>query len=277
MSFIAGPRPPPTSRSAYHTAPAGFIVALLRDRIYLFQRAPTAEVLVFDREGTLVNRWGNGQFVTPHGIWMSPSDELYLTDVGDHTVTKWTTNGKLLRRWGTPRAPGPAGAPFNQPTKAVLAADGEMYVSDGYGNRRIHRYDPEGNLIHSWGEDGKGPGQFVLPHDVLVDERDRVLVCDRENRRVEIFDRAGKYLGEWSDVPEPMQIFVRNGVIYMAHAYAEISIRTLDGEVLAGWPWESTVTEDVVKAPHSLWVDSRGDIYVGEVVGENGFQKFVRQ
>jgi hypothetical protein len=248
-----------------------------QDRIYVFQRSPTAEVLVFDREGTLLNRWGNGQFVTPHGIWMSPDDELFLTDTGDHTVTHWTTDGKLLRRWGTPGTPGPAGQPFNQPTKAVLTADGEMYVADGYGQQRVHRFDRDGNLVHSWGEQGTGPSQFVLPHDVWVDERDRVLVCDRENRRVEIFDRSGTYQGEWADLQNPMQVFGHDGVLYLAHAYAEISIRTLDGEVLARWPWESTVVQAAEMSPHSLWVDSRGDIYVGEVVGENGLQKFVRQ
>src|SRR5207249_2161927 len=172
-------------------------------------------------------------------IWMSPQDELYLTDTEDHTVTQWTTDGKLLRRWGIPRTPGPAGQPFNQPTKAVLAADGEMYVADGYGQQRVHRFYRGGNLLHSWGEPGTGPGQFVLPHDVWVDERDRVLVCDRENRRVEIFDRAGHYLGEWSDWLNPMQIFVRDGVMYVAHRGAELSVRTLDGELLARWPYES--------------------------------------
>src|SRR5439155_12117141 len=135
-------------------------------------------------------------------------------DTQDHTVTSWTTDGKLLRRWGTPRAPGPAGQPFNQPTKAVLAPDGEMYVADGYGQQRVHRFDRDGNLLQSWGELGTGPGQFALPHDVWVDERDRVLVCDRENRRVQIFDRRGVYQSEWADVQYPMQIFVRDGLMY---------------------------------------------------------------
>lgn len=248
-----------------------------RDRIYLFQRAPTAEVLVFDREGNLLARWGEGQFVSPHGIWVSPRDEIFITDTADHTVSQWTTDGKLRRRWGTARTPGAPGEPFNRPTKAVLAPDGEMYVSDGYGNRRIHRYDADGNLIQSWGEDGQGPGEFVLPHDVVVDERDRVLVCDRENRRVQIFDRSGAYQTEWANLQNPMQIYVRDGAMYLAHAYAEISVRTLDGVLLSRWPYESILTHEKEKSPHSLWVDSRGDIYVGEVVGENGFQKFVRQ
>jgi sugar lactone lactonase YvrE len=247
------------------------------DRVYVFQRSPTAEMLVFDRDGRLLTRWGLGQFTNPHGIWMSPQDEIYITDTGAHTVSKWTSDGKLLRSWGTPGVPGAQDMPFNRPTKAVATPDGEMYVSDGYGQQRIHRFDRAGNLIHSWGSKGTGPSQFTLPHDVWVDERDRVLVCDRESYRVQIFDRAGSYVGEWPKLEKkPMQIVIRDGVLYMCHSYADVSVRTPEGELLAGWPWESTVAEAREKSPHSLWVDSRGDIYVGEVVGENGFQKFVR-
>jgi sugar lactone lactonase YvrE len=248
-----------------------------QDRVYIFQRSPTAEVLVFDRDGKLLNRWGEGSWVSPHGIWMSPQDELYMTDNPGHTVSHWTKDGKLLREWGTKGTPGAWGVPFNRPTKAVRTPDGEMYVSDGYGNKHVHRFDKNGELIQSWGAEGTGPGEFSLVHDVVVDERNRVLICDRQNRRVQIFDRDGNFQSEWADWQNPMQIHIRDGIMYMAHAYAEISIRTLDGELLSSWPWESTLTHDKEKSPHSIWVDSRGDIYVGEVVGENGFQKFIRQ
>lgn len=248
------------------------------DRVYVFQRSPVAVVLVFDRDGRLLSRWGEGQFSNPHGIWISPRDEVYITDTGAHTVSKWTTDGKLLRSWGTPGTPGKPDMPFNRPTKAVATSDGEMYVSDGYGQQRIHRFNRDGNLIHSWGSKGTGPGQFTLPHDVWVDDRDRVLVCDRESFRVQVFDRDGSYLGEWPKLEKkPMQIVIRDGVLYMCHSYADVSVRGVEGELLAGWAWESTVAEAREKSPHSLWVDSRGDIYVGEVVGENGFQKFVRE
>jgi sugar lactone lactonase YvrE len=248
-----------------------------QDRVYIFQRSPQAEMLIFNRDGQLLTRWGEGQFKNPHGIWMSPQDELYITDTGAHTVTKWTADGKLLRTWGTPGTPGEPDMPFNRPTKAVATPDGEMYVSDGYGQQRIHRFNRQGDLVHSWGSKGTGPGQFTLPHDVWVDEQDRVLVCDRESYRVQIFDRAGSYVGEWPKLEKkPMQIFIRDGVLYMCHSYADMSVRTVEGELLAGWPWESTVAEAREKSPHALWADSRGDIYVGEVVGENGLQKFVR-
>jgi sugar lactone lactonase YvrE len=246
-----------------------------RDRVYVFVRAPRAEVLVFDRDGRLLNSWGHGQFQHPHGIWISPNDEIYLTDRDAQVVSKWTLDGRLLRSWGTPGQPGAPGAPFNQPTKAVEAPDGEMYVSDGYGQFRVHRFDRQGNLVHSWGEKGEGPGQFVLPHDVLVDERDRVLVCDRTNRRIERFDREGSFTGEWRDLSSPQQVFIRDGAMYAADG-GQITIRTLDGELLAALPYQ-TAAPRKENGPHSLWVDSRGDIYVGEVTGENGFQKFSRR
>jgi hypothetical protein len=248
-----------------------------QDRVYVFQRTPVACMLVFDRDGKLLGSWGEGSFGAPHGIWTNERDELLLTDTETHTVTKWTPEGKLLRTWGTERSPGAWSRPFNRPTKAVETADGEMYVADGYGNKHVHRYDTSGELIGSWGAEGSGPGEFVLPHDVWVDTRDRVLVCDRENRRVQHFDRAGSYLGEWSDWQNPMQIFVRDDVMYVAHRGAEVSIRTLDGELLARLPYESTAMEAPERTPHSIWVDSRGDIYVGEVLGENGLQKFSRR
>jgi hypothetical protein len=246
------------------------------DRVYVFVRSPRAEMLVFDREGRLLSSWGYGQFQHPHGVWISPKDEIYLTDRDAHVVSKWTLDGKLLRTWGTPGTPGAPGAPFNQPTKAVETPDGELYVSDGYGQHRVHRFDKNGNLVHSWGEKGEGPSQFALPHDVYVDERDRVLLCDRENQRVQLFDRAGAFTGEWRDLRAPMQIFIRGGVLYMAEARNQISVRTLDGELLSAIEYE-TAAPRKQNAPHSIWVDSRGDIYVGEVTGEDGFQKFVRQ
>lgn len=247
-----------------------------QDRIYVFQRSPVAHMMVFDRHGKLLSTWGEGKFLHPHGVWVSPSDELYLTDRDAHTVSKWTLDGRHLQTWGTHGQPGAPGAPFNQPTKAVLTPDGEMYVSDGYGQQRVHRFSKDGKLISSWGEKGEGDGQFALPHDVWVDDKERVLICDRENKRVQLFDRGGNFTGEWRDLKSPMQIFVRDDVMYMAEAGFQISARTVDGEELASWSYQS-VSGRTENAPHSIWVDSRGDIYVGEVTGENGFQKFIRQ
>jgi hypothetical protein len=246
------------------------------DNVYVLERGPIAGVLVFDRSGALLRRWTSPRLQSPHGIWMTPGDELLITDREAHTVTKWTTTGHLLWTLGTDGVAGTWGSPFNGPTKAVETPDGDIYVSDGYGNRHVHRFSRDGTLRDTWGGVGAAPGEFGLPHDVALGSDARLLVCDRANDRVQQFDRDGTYLAEWSQWQRPMQIFIRHGRMYVAHAWAAISVRTLDGALLASWSYESTVTHDQEKSPHSTWVDSVGDIYVAEVVGPNGFQKFMR-
>ncbi|HEX5415481.1 MAG TPA: peptidyl-alpha-hydroxyglycine alpha-amidating lyase family protein [Chloroflexota bacterium] len=255
-----------------------------RDRVYVFQRLPNPRMLVLSREGQLLGEWGEGQFKHPHGIFFK-ADELYLTDRDTQLVTHWSLDGKLLGSWGTADQPGAPGEPFNQPTHAFVTSDGAMFVSDGYGQHRVHRFGADGRHEISWGEKGEGPGQFALPHDVWVDSRDRVIVCDRENRRIQFFNRDGAFLSEWADLKYPMQVFLRNEgsaaspneIIYLAEARQQISILTLDGEVLARWGSPGDQPDQFTDSPHSIWVDSRGDIYVSEVLGHNKLKKFVRQ
>src|SRR5262249_5947253 len=106
------------------------------------------------------------------------------------------------------------GPPFNQPTNLTIGADGLLYISDGYGNARIHKYSPDGKLILSWGEPGAGPGQFNLPHGIGIVSTGRGLVADRENSRIQVFSPDGEFLDEWTDVVRPCDIFVdpRNNV-----------------------------------------------------------------
>jgi DNA-binding beta-propeller fold protein YncE len=247
-----------------------------KNRVYVFVRSPTAEMLVFDRDGKLVDSWGFGRFKHPHGVWINESDELFLTDRDTHLVTKWKLDGTFLGKWGTANQPGAPGAPFNQPTKAVETKDGELYVSDGYGQHRMHRFAKDGTLIRSWGEKGTGPSQFALPHDVWVDSRDRVLACDRENGRVQVFDREGNYQSEWANLKSPMQIYERDELLYVAEGRGRVEVRDLDFKELSAWDYRS-VSPRKENSCHSIWVDSRGDIYIGEVTGEEGLQKFVRQ
>jgi sugar lactone lactonase YvrE len=247
-----------------------------KDRVYVFVRSPAAEMLVFNRKGRLIDSWGFGRFKHPHGVWINDQDELYLTDRDTHLVTKWKTDGTFVKSWGTANRPGEPGAPFNQPTKAVETEDGELYVSDGYGQHRMHRFAKDGRLIRSWGEKGTEPAQFALPHDVWVDSRDRVLACDRENGRVQVFDREGNYKSEWANLKSPMQIFEQDKLLYVAEGRGRIEVRDLDFNEISAWDYQS-VSPRKENSCHSIWVDSRGDIYVGEVTGEDGLQKFVRQ
>ena len=248
-----------------------------QDRVYVFNRLPDPRIIVMDPDGRVINEWGTGQFGHPHGIFLDSHDELYLTDRDTHLVTRWTTEGKLLQSWGTPNQPGAPGEPFNQPTHAFAMPDGEMFVSDGYGQFRVHRFGADGKLKTSWGEQGEGPGQFALPHDVWVDSRQRVLVCDRENQRIQHFDLAGNYLTEWGDLRSPMQVHIKNEIIFLAEGRQRITIMTLDGEVLARWGSQGPADDQFTDSPHSIWVDSSGDIYVTEVLSPDKLQKYVRQ
>ena len=247
------------------------------DRVYVYNRSPIPAMLVFDPDGTFVAEWGKDIFKKPHGIWISPDDEIYTTDTIDHTVRKFSLDGKLLQTFGTVDQPGTPGTPFNQPTRAVLSASGEMYVSDGYGQSRVHRMTPEGDVIVSWGAPGTGPGEFNLPHDVTVDKKDRVYILDRGNLRCQIFNNEGEFLTEWTDLGSPNDLFIdADEIIHIAEARQSICIMTLDGEIIGRWGEKGTNPGQFSDSPHGIWIDSNGDIYVSEVIAERRFQKFVR-
>ncbi len=248
-----------------------------QDRVYVFNRSPNPAMLVFERDGRFIGSWGEALFKTPHGIWISPDDEIYTTDTEDHTVRKFSLSGELLQTLGTVDAPGSPGQPFNQPTRAVLSQSGEIYVSDGYGQSRVHRLTSDGEVIVSWGAPGSGPGEFNLPHDVTVDKNDRVYILDRGNLRCQIFDSNGEYITEWGDLRSPNDLFIdSDDVIHIAEGGQRITVMTLDGEIITQWGGQGEGPGQFSNSPHGIWIDSHGDVYISEVIAEKRFQKFVR-
>jgi DNA-binding beta-propeller fold protein YncE len=255
-----------------------------QDRVYVFSRGEHP-VLVFDRQGNLLRSWGEGLFKRPHGITIGPADTLYLTDDGAHAVYQFTPEGRILFTIGTPGkgAEFMSGLPFNQPTKVALRTKkAEIYVSDGYGNARVHRFTSRGEHLGSWGEAGTDPGQFNLVHSVVTDREGRVYVADRENHRIQIFDDQGHFLTQWNNLHRPCGLHIDGGIeqlVYigeLAPAYlfnqnypnvgARVSIYDLKGQLLARLGDIRPGTEPhQFLAPHGIAVDSRGDIYVGEV------------
>src|SRR5574341_1360913 len=187
-----------------------------------------------DRVCTVVTRWGHGHFQRAHGSCIGLAGSLYCTEDRNHTVSKFTPDGSLLMTLGTKGKPSDTGyretadlferiasithggPPFNRPTGIGIAPSGEMYVVDGYGNARVHRFTPQGELLASWGEPGPGPSQFRLPHNVWVDRWSRVWVVDRENHRIQIFREDGKFLTQWTDLFRPTDVCIdRNDVVYV--------------------------------------------------------------
>jgi DNA-binding beta-propeller fold protein YncE len=252
----------------------------------------------------VAHSWGEGFFKRAHGSSISPDNSIYCTDDANHVVAKFTRDGKLLKTLGTPgqasdtgymqtfdlwdslRRIVSGGPPFNRPTGVSISPKGEIYVSDGYGNARIHKFNAEGKLLLSWGEPGGDPGQFQLPHSVRVDKRGRVWVADRENHRIQIFDANGKFLKEWTNLLRPTDLFIDEGdTVYVSELSNRVSIFAIDGKLLARWGNTGTTKEEALfLAPHTIAVDSHGDIYVGQVSmtyskvdrGPRTIQKFFR-
>jgi hypothetical protein len=254
------------------------------DNVYAFHRGDHP-IVVFDRDGNVLRTFGEGIFKRAHGIHMGPDDTVYLTDDGDHTVRKCTLQGKLLLTIGVPGEPAPfmSGEPFRRCTHTALSPKGEIYVSDGYGNARIHKYTPDGKRVMSWGEPGSGPGQFNLPHNISCDADGWVYVADRENHRIQVFDGNGRFETQWHDLHRPSGMYMPPGkcpVCYVGEIgpYYEfnrgapnlgprVSILSNQGKLLSRIttvPAHGQGPGQFI-SPHGLAVDSRGDLYVGEV------------
>ena len=153
-----------------------------KDNVYVFNRGEHP-VMVFDREGNFLRSWGEGQYPRAHGVHMGPDDSIYLTDDGGHFVRKCSLDGKVLLEIGVPGKPAPymSGEPFHRCTHTALSPKGEIYVSDGYGNAKVHKYSPDGKLLMSWGGPGTNPGEFNIVHNICTDADGWVYVADREN------------------------------------------------------------------------------------------------
>jgi DNA-binding beta-propeller fold protein YncE len=254
------------------------------DNVFVFNRG-THPMIVFNPEGDIVDTWGHGEFANPHGVTIGPDGSIYTVDNGDHTVKKFTPKGeKLAEIQAQHPAKAMSGDPFCYP--AHLAIDpktGNMLVADGYGNARVHKYDPDGNLIESWGESGTAPGQFNIVHNLIVDDDGLVYIADRENQRVQVFDLDGKFVTQWNDMSRVAAICMDANTddpnIYLGEYFCgigsnkmgtnlgpRVSVMNRNGDVLARVGTESYGDEPGrFYSPHGIAVDSKGDIYVAEV------------
>jgi DNA-binding beta-propeller fold protein YncE len=272
------------------------------DRVYAFNRGEHS-IVIFDRDGTFLGSWGEGLFARAHGLTIGPDDAVYCVDDLDHTIRKFTTDGRLLLTLGTSGRPSDTGAtsmdfrtiqhagpPFNFPTALALAADGALYIADGYGNARIHTFSTDGRHLFSWGEPGHGPGEFRVPHGIAVAPDGRVVVADRENLRLQWFSPEGKFLAEWTDVARPCQVLVdQEGRVYVAElgfragmwpgttapspdaTGGRVSVFDAAGTLLTRWGGgENPCAPGDFFAPHDLCLDSSGDLYVSEVTWSGG-------
>ncbi len=253
------------------------------DNVYVMTRDTNYPVVVFDAGGAFLRTFGQGSFSErTHGIFIAPDGTIYCADDGTHVITQWSPSGELLSTLGKRDAPAEkwGGEPFNRPTHAAISpVTGRIYVSDGYGNSRVHKFSADGEHILSWGSPGIDAGQFIRPHNLAIDDQDRIYVADREAHRVQLFDADGNFLTMWNNIHRPDGMTLGpDGNIYIGELNGmpgvddapglghRVSILSRDGELLArlGAPEEGDAPGQFV-APHGIAVDSRGDVYVSEV------------
>ena len=284
-----------------------------QDNVHVYTRTEHP-YMVFDRSGRFVDHWGEGIFDEAHSLYIPPDDCMFVLSHRAHFILKFNQEGRhilTLGKRGVPSDTGytkegrvPAspwssggglpitngvaygGPPFHQPTDIATAANGDIFVSDGYRNARVHKFTPDGTLIKSWGEPGDAqelrntkekPGFFHTPHGVWV-HGDRVYVMDRENNRIQIFTLDGDFVDMWINFERPDDMYIdKDGVVYVSELEDHVSILDLEGNLLGRFGSERSHAPGKFWGPHCIWVDSQQDIYVGEVLEGRRIQKFARK
>lgn len=248
-----------------------------KGEVHIFSRGKHP-LTIWDSSGNFISSWGEGLFKSPHGIFIGNDDLVWLVDTLDHVVTKHEPNGEVILTLGQRGQPAYSfqGLPFNMPSGIALAPNGEIFVSDGYGAHRVHRFNSDGNLLLSWGKEGNRPGEFINLHNIGIDKLGRVFICDRENDRIQIFDYDGNYIEQWNII-EPNDLSIHDDLIYVVSDSTWISIWNLKGENLARFGGnEASGNKPIMKSVHGISVDSQGSIYITENVVNGRAVKFQR-
>ena len=250
-------------------------------------------IMLFDSAGRFVRAWGDGLFsdgkvggIAPadrvagessytavygpagchacgaHSVRVDPAGNIWVVDAPGHVVYKMDPQGRLLMELGAKGVAGMSRNTFNLPTDVGFAPNGDVYVSDGYGNARIVKYSAEGRYLLEWGTRGTGPGEFGLPHNVVVDAEGRVYVTDRDNQRVQVFTPDGEFLREWADIGGVSALFMTD----QQRLWTGGTLRSLDGEAVATLPGGN--------GGHGMTVSDAGAVFVAQLGGR--VQKFVR-
>jgi hypothetical protein len=234
-------------------------------KLYAFHRSQPP-IVELDRSGKILKMWGDNLFAWPHGIRVDRFGYLWITDgqarngIGQQ-VFKYTLDGKLLMTLGTKGVRGDGPDTFGGPCDVAVAENGDIFVADGHFNSRIVKFDKDGTFLKAWGKRGTGPGEFNLPHTLVIDSRGRLLVGDRSNNRIQIFDQDGNFIDQWTQFGTPSGMFVApDDTLYVVDYNVKKGVfigSAKDGSVK--YKLDDAVAEGVA-------VDREGNIYVGETV-----------
>jgi sugar lactone lactonase YvrE len=271
-----------------------------KDNIWVYTRTnPTVQVYATD--GRYLFGWRNESTNSiPHFIRIDRQGNVWMADVGLHIVTKSSPEGKLLLTLGVQGQPGDDAAHFNKPTDIAIAPNGDLFVADGYGNNRIVHFDRRGKFVKAWGKLGTAPGEFSIPHSIACDSKGRLYVADRNNVRVQVFDQRGKLLDVWQKVLVPWGIWISaKDEIWVCgsspmpwtddpkYPNAPLGCPPKD-QLFAKFDasgrirelWTVPKGQDGHEQPgelnwlHDMAFDSKGNLYLGDIIGKR-VQRFV--
>lgn len=233
-------------------------------RVFVLQRKDPP-VLVFDPDGSFVGGLLDGRIADGHGIHLDRrpdgTERLFVVDRDAHEIVCTDLTGQVLFTLGSRHVPA-FEEPFNSPADVAVAPDGEIYVADGYGNSRVHRFAADGTHLGSWGSLGTGPGAFITPHAITIDPQDRVLVADRENNRVQVFDRTGRFLAVWEGMHKPMDVVVDGrGLVLISDQVPRIHALRLDGSIAGRG-------RAAINGAHGMALGPDGAVYLAELAPE---------
>ena len=247
--------------------------------IYAFHRAEPP-ILKFSPSGELVDTFGEGWVATAHGFRAAADGTLWATDFNrteGQLVTQFDTDGSVLLRLGARGFGGTLPNTFDGPADSAVAANGDIFVADGHWNNRIVKFSKEGRYLMEWGSKGTGPGELNMPHTIVIDRRGRVLVGDRSNHRIQIFDQQGTYIDQWDQFGWPSGMFIdQNDILYVADYQSKRGVTYGSAE-------DGTVMGFIEGSePEGVVVDADGNVYTGEVTGGEGgegsiMRKFIKQ
>ncbi len=264
------------------------------DNIWVLQRGENP-IQIYKPDGTFVRTWGKGMFIGPHQLRIDPEGNVWVADFRAHVIQKFTPEGELLLTLGTREQPGEDESHFYRPTDMTFTPTGDIFITDGYGNRRVVHFDKQGKFIKAWGKYGVKPGEFVLPHSIVLDSQGRLYVADRNVGRIQIFDQEGKSLDEWRGIimPWALTINAKDEILVCGSsphwwmrdgAYPEVKDQllmrfTTDGRVRQVWTWPLGIRKENRPAgvelkpgetigAHCIAEDSQGNLYIGDIYGE---------
>ncbi|MBL7037680.1 MAG: 6-bladed beta-propeller [Pirellulaceae bacterium] len=264
------------------------------DQIYLFNRSePTVQI--YRTDGALVRSWSAADPIGTHHIKLDPDGNVWTADFRSHVIQKYTPEGKLLLTLGEAGVAGCDESHFDGPTDMAFLPSGDVFISDGYGNRRVAHFDKRGRFVKAWGEEGTGPGQFALPHAIAIDSQSRLYVADRNNARIQVFDTKGKLLAVWDDLMMPWGFaMTKNDEVWVCGSSGAkqpdgdgwvitpppdqlLMKLSSNGKILLRVPLRQTAAAPgkpgEVDWVHAIAVDSKGNIYLGDIQGKRA-QKF---